>query len=54
MSPSPGKPTKYGDSAIKEYVINNFALSSLSEIPYLPSEQEQQRLSLLKNMAEGK
>jgi len=54
MSPSPGKPTKYGDSAIKEYVINNFALSSLSEVPYLPSEQEQQRLSLLKNMAEGK
>jgi hypothetical protein len=54
MSPAPGKPTKYGDSAIKEHEIKSFAISSLSEVPYLPSEQEQQRLSLLKNMAEGK
>lgn len=54
MSPAPGQPTKYGDSAIKEYVIKSFALSSLSDISYQPSEQEQQRLLLLKNMAEGK
>jgi hypothetical protein len=54
MSPAPGKPTRYGDSAIKEYVIKSFALSSLSEVPYQPSEQEQQRLLLLQNMAERK
>ena len=54
MSPAPGKITKYGDSAIKEYVIKNFALSSLSEIPYQSSEQEQQRLLLLQNMADGR
>jgi hypothetical protein len=54
MSPAPGKPTKYGDSAINEYEIKEFALSSLSEVPYQPSEQEQQRLLLLQNMAEGK
>jgi hypothetical protein len=51
MSPAPGKTTKYGNSAIKEYVIKSFALSSLSEVPYQPSEQEQQRLLLLQNMA---
>ncbi|MFT5295618.1 MAG: hypothetical protein ACI9YH_001633 [Colwellia sp.] len=54
MSPAPGQPTRYGDSEIKEYVIKNFSLSSLSEIPYQPSEQEQQRLLLLQNMAERK
>jgi hypothetical protein len=54
MSPAPGQPTRYGDSEIKEYVIKNFSLSSLSEIPYQPSEHEQQRLLLLQNMAERK
>ncbi len=54
MSPAPGEITKYGDSAIKKYVIDNFSLSSLSEIPYQSSEQEQQRLLLLQNMADGR
>ncbi|NQZ24565.1 MAG: hypothetical protein HRT53_21285 [Colwellia sp.] len=54
MSPAPGIPTKYGDSAIKEYEIKNFAVSGLSNIPYQPSKQEQQRLLLLQNMVAGK
>jgi hypothetical protein len=54
MSPAPGKPTKYGDSAITQYEIKNFAISSLSDIPYEPSTQEQQRLLLLQKMAQGK
>ncbi|PKG82344.1 hypothetical protein CXF85_12695 [Colwellia sp. 75C3] len=53
MSPAPGKPKKYGDSAIKKYVIKDFEVSSLSDTDYQPSEQEQQRLRLLQNMAEG-
>ncbi len=53
MSPAPGKPKKYGDSAIKKYEIKGFEVSSLSDIPYQPSEQEQQRLRLLQNMADG-
>jgi len=53
MSPAPGKPTRYGDSAIKQYEIKNFAFSSLNETPYQPSQQEQQRLLLLQNMAQG-
>ena len=53
MSPAPGKPTKYGNSAIKKYEIKDFSVSSLSDSPYQPSEQEQQRLLLLQNMAEG-
>ncbi|MGB1261645.1 MAG: hypothetical protein ACPG52_01950 [Cognaticolwellia sp.] len=53
MSPAPGKPTKYGDSAINQYEIKNFAVSSLSDTPYQPSAQEQQRLKLLQNMAQG-
>ena len=53
MSPAPGKPKKYGNSAIKKYEIKGFEVSSLSDIPYQPSQQEQQRLRLLQNMAEG-
>ena len=53
MSPAPGEPTKYGNSAIKKYEIKEFSVSSLSDTPYQPSEQEQQRLLLLQNMAEG-
>lgn len=53
MSPEPGKPTKYGNSAIKKYVIKDFALTSLDDTPYKPSEQEQQRLLLLQSMAQG-
>lgn len=54
MSPAPGSPTKYGDSAINQFEIKDFATSSLSEIPYQPSKQEQQRLQLLQNMAQGR
>lgn len=54
MSPAPGKPTKYGNSAINQYEINNFAISSLSDVPYQPTVQEQQRLLLLQNMAQGR
>jgi hypothetical protein len=53
MSPAPGKPKKYGNSAIKKYVINDFETSSLSEVPYQPSDNEQQRLNLLQQMASG-
>lgn len=53
MSPAPGKPKKYGNSDIKKYVIKDFEVSSLSHTPYQPSEQEQQRLRLLQNMAGG-
>ncbi len=53
MSPAPGKPTKYGDSAVNQFEIKDFATSSLSTVPYQPSEQEQQRLQLLQNMAQG-
>ena len=54
MSPAPGKLTKYGDSAINQYEIKDFETSSLSALPYQPSEQEQQRLQLLQNMAQGR
>jgi hypothetical protein len=54
MSPAPGTPAKYGDSLLKEYVIKDFAVASLSHRPYQPSKQEQQRLLLLQNMAEGR
>mgnify|MGYP003668636971 CR=1 FL=1 len=54
MSPAPGSPTKYGDSAINQFEIKDFAISSLSEMPYQPSNQEQQRLQLLQNMAQGR
>ena len=53
MSPAPGKPKKYGNSAIKKYEIKDFSVSSLSATPYQPSKQEQQRLLLLQKMAEG-
>jgi len=54
MSPAPGTPAKYGDSAINQYEIKDFAISSLSDVPYQASEQEQQRLQLLQNMAQGR
>ena len=54
MSPAPGTPTKYGDSEISQYEIKDFETSSLSALPYQPSEQEQQRLQLLQNMAQGR
>lgn len=52
MSPAPGKPTKYGNSAISQFKINNFAVESLSDETYQPSTQEKQRLQLLQKMAQ--
>ncbi len=54
MSPAPGKPTKYGNSDINKFEIKDFAISSLSDIPYQPTTQEKQRLQLLQNMAQGR
>jgi hypothetical protein len=54
MSPSPGIPTRYGDSSITQYHIDDFAVSSLNNEPYRPSDQETQRLQLLQSMAQGK
>jgi hypothetical protein len=54
MSPAPGTPTKYGDSALTQFEIKDFATSSLSNLPYQPSQQEKQRLQLLQNMAQGR
>lgn len=53
MSPAPGKPKRFGDSVIKKYVIDDFTVSSLSDEPYQPSLQEQQRLQLLQKIASG-
>jgi len=53
MSPAPGKPTQYGNSSIKKYEIKDFAVSSLSDVSYQPSAQEQQRLQLLQKMSQG-
>lgn len=53
MSPAPGKPKKFGNSAIKKYVIKDFETSSLSDIPYQPTEKEQQRLQLLQEISSG-
>lgn len=53
MSPAPGQPTKYGNSLINKHEIKDFAVSSLSDIPYQPSAQEQQRLQLLQQMSQG-
>lgn len=52
MSPAPGQPTKYGNSLIKKHEIKDFAVSSLSNTPYQPSVQEQQRLNLLQQMSQ--
>ena len=52
MSPAPGVSKKFGISHVKKHVIKDFAVSSLSDTPYQPSEQEQQRLELLKVMSE--
>ena len=53
MSPAPGQLKKYGNSAIKKYVISDFETSSLSDTPYQPSNNEQQRLHLLQQISTG-
>lgn len=54
MSPSPGVRKKFGESVIKKFVINDFALSSLDITPYEASTEEKQRLALLQQIAGGK
>jgi hypothetical protein len=48
----PGEPTLYGDSEKSEYPLEQFALSQLSDEPWQPDEDEQQRLKFLQQMAE--
>ena len=47
----PGEQTQYGDSEQAEYQLEPFALSQLSDEPWQPDEQEQQRLQFLQQMA---
>ena len=47
----PGELTQYGDSEKAEYQLEPFALSQLSDEPWQPDEQEQQRLQFLQQMA---
>ena len=51
LSPSPSEPTRYGNAAEAEFALEPFPLHQLSKTPYRPSEQEQQRLRLLQQMA---
>ncbi|MEE2024224.1 hypothetical protein [Alkalimonas mucilaginosa] len=52
LSPAPGEPTRYGDSTEPEYQLEPFSLHQLSNAPYQPDEQEQQRLRLLQQLAQ--
>lgn len=52
LSPAPGEPARYGDSAEPEYQLEPFSLHQLSNEPYQPDEQEQQRLRLLQQLAQ--
>lgn len=51
LSPTPGEPARYGDSAEPEYQLEPFSLHQLSSEPFQPDEQEQQRLRLLQQLA---
>ncbi len=53
MSPSPGVAKKYGSSLVKKHIIDDFSIASLENTPYQPTENELQRLQLLKNMADS-
>ncbi len=53
MSPSPGVKKRFGHSLISKFEINDFAVSSLDETPYQPTDQEIQRLELLQQIANG-
>ncbi|SDZ99774.1 hypothetical protein [Alkalimonas amylolytica] len=52
LSPAPGQPTRYGDSAEPEFLLEPFSLHQLSNDPYRADEQEQQRLRLLQQLAQ--
>jgi hypothetical protein len=47
----PGELTQYGDSQKAEYPLDSFSLNQLSDEPWQPDEQEQQRLQFLQQMA---
>ncbi len=47
----PGELTQYGDSEKAEYPLDSFSLNQLSDEPWQPDEQEQQRLQFLQQMA---
>ena len=47
----PGEMTQYGDSEQTEYKLEAFSLNQLSDDPWQPDEQEQQRLQFLQQMA---
>ena len=47
----PGEQTQYGDSEKAESQLEPFALSQLSDEPWQPDEQEQQRVQFLQQMA---
>ena len=47
----PGELTQYGDSEQAEYQLDYFSLNQLSDEPWLPDEQERQRLQFLQQMA---
>ena len=47
----PGELTQYGDSEQAEYTLDYFSLGQLSDEPWQPNEQEQQRLQFLQQMA---
>lgn len=51
MSPRPEMPKQYGNRNLDELVIDDFAVESLVDKPYEPSEQEQQRLQFLQTIA---
>jgi hypothetical protein len=48
---APGELTQYGDSEQAEYKLDAFSLNQLSDEPWQPNEQEQQRLQFLQQMA---
>ncbi len=52
LSPAPGQPTRYGDSAEPEFRLEPFSLHQLTKEPYQADEQEQQRLQLLQQLAQ--
>lgn len=49
---TPGEQTRYGNSEQDEYPIEYFGLHQLSDTPWQPTAEEQQRLQFLKQMAQ--
>lgn len=51
MSPKPGVPNQFGRSQIESFDINDFQYDSLQQLPYQATQQEQQRLDYLTQLA---